>query len=490
MSGLVSAVILAREGLSVCVLEKNRQFGGNLQIFSRDKVIFDTGVHYIGGLEAGQNLHQYFSYLKIMGKLKLKKMDEDGFDRISFDDDQNSYPHAMAHGNFIEQLGKYFPKKIKAIREYSSMLRNICDQFPLYRLDSNVYPDAAVFSLPAKSTIDSIAADQQLANVLAGNNPLYVGYPDKTPMYVHALVTNSFIESAWKCVDGGAQIAQALVAEIKRNNGEIHNYCEVDRFINKDNLIKRVVLSSGESIEGKYFISNVEPRMTLGMLDTSLLRRSYINRIMQLENTISCFTLHLVFKPNTFPYLNYNCYHYRSNNVWSTVQGKPGAWPAHYIAFVPAHSGDMNWAECMNVMVYMSAKEVESWTASFRQDPQQRASRGSSYEDFKIEKAERLIEELEKKFPTIRSCIASYYTTTPLTYRDYLGTSDGSLYGIVKRYDAPWQSMISVKTKISNLFLTGQNTNQHGILGTTIAAVKTCGELLGLDYLMKKISIV
>ena len=45
LGGLVSAIILAREGYSVCVLEKNQQFGGNLQTFSRDKVIFDTGVH-------------------------------------------------------------------------------------------------------------------------------------------------------------------------------------------------------------------------------------------------------------------------------------------------------------------------------------------------------------------------------------------------------------------------------------------------------------
>ena len=60
LGGLESAYILAKEGLKVCVLEKNRQFGGNLQIFVRDKAIFDTGIHYIGGLDKGQNLYQYF----------------------------------------------------------------------------------------------------------------------------------------------------------------------------------------------------------------------------------------------------------------------------------------------------------------------------------------------------------------------------------------------------------------------------------------------
>ncbi|MEJ0102333.1 MAG: NAD(P)-binding protein [Bacteroidota bacterium] len=41
--------LLSQEGLRVCVLEKNKQFGGCLQTFVRDKVIFDSGVHYIGG---------------------------------------------------------------------------------------------------------------------------------------------------------------------------------------------------------------------------------------------------------------------------------------------------------------------------------------------------------------------------------------------------------------------------------------------------------
>ena len=50
LGGLISAVILAKEGKKVCVLEKNNQYGGNLQTFVREKVIFDTGVHYIGSL--------------------------------------------------------------------------------------------------------------------------------------------------------------------------------------------------------------------------------------------------------------------------------------------------------------------------------------------------------------------------------------------------------------------------------------------------------
>jgi all-trans-retinol 13,14-reductase len=60
LGGLVSALVLAKEGLKVCVLEKNNQYGGNLQTFSRDKLIFDTGVHYLEDFQKGRTLTVFF----------------------------------------------------------------------------------------------------------------------------------------------------------------------------------------------------------------------------------------------------------------------------------------------------------------------------------------------------------------------------------------------------------------------------------------------
>src|SRR5262245_58340617 len=95
LGGLECGYILSKEGYKVCILEKNRQLGGNLQIFVRDRAIFDTGIHYIGGLADGQNLNRYFQYFGLMDKLKLKRMDMDGFDVISFSDQKNEYRHAQ-----------------------------------------------------------------------------------------------------------------------------------------------------------------------------------------------------------------------------------------------------------------------------------------------------------------------------------------------------------------------------------------------------------
>src|SRR5690606_14508269 len=93
-----------------------------------------------------------------------------------------------------------------------------------------------------------------------------------------------------------------------------------------------------------------------------------------------------------------------------------------------------------------------------------------------------------KKFPNLRNHIHAVYVSTPLTYRDYIGSETGGMYGFVKDANYPLKNYLPPRTKIKNLLLTGQNVNMHGILGVTISAVLTCAELLGKSYLLAKIN--
>jgi all-trans-retinol 13,14-reductase len=100
LGGLTSGVMLSKEGLNVCVLEQHSVIGGCLQSFQRNGRVFDTGMHYVGSLSEGQIMHQYFKYLGIIDKLRLQKLDENGFDHFHFPDG-TTYCHAMGYDNFI-----------------------------------------------------------------------------------------------------------------------------------------------------------------------------------------------------------------------------------------------------------------------------------------------------------------------------------------------------------------------------------------------------
>lgn len=492
LGGLVSAVILAKEGYKVCVLEKNNQFGGNLQTFVRDKSIFDTGVHYIGGLGEGENLYNYFSYLGIMENLKLEKLDGDKYDAICFKDDDIEYPHAQGKQNFIGQLLKYFPEEKTALEAYCAKLEEICGKFPFYNLKKGApyFENNNLLSLKAKDYIDSLTENKKLQAVLAGSNLLYAGDPDKTPLYVHALSVNSYIKSAWKCVNGGSQIAKLLVKQVRSYGGKVLKYQEVSRIVTSDKKeVSFVETTKGEKFYGTYFISNTDPKLTLDLIGKKNIRKAYYNRIQDQKCGISSFSLYLVFKPNTMPYINYNIYYSKNlEKVWNSHMYQTDSWPESIMITMSPDAKNKAFAKSLTSICYMHYEEVEKWGKTFNTVVDGN-SRGTDYETFKEEKIEAYLKRLEEKFPTIRDCIQSIHTSSPLSYRDYIGCHRGAMYGSEKDANDPMRSFISPRTRLNNLFLTGQNLNMHGILGVTISAVVTCSQLLGNpDILIDRIN--
>ena len=491
LGGLVSAVILAKEGKKVVVLEKNNQFGGNLQTFVRDKTIFDTGVHYIGGLDKGENLYNYFSYLNIIDQLKLTKLDEDGFDIISFDDDENQYPIAQTYHNFVEKLADFFPEERDNLIKYSKKLEELCLAFPMYNLNIGTFADEEDFlSINAKEYIDSIFTNERLKAVLVGNNFLYVGQAEKTPLYIHALSVNSYIHSAWRCVNGGSQIAKLLIKELKKYNGEFYKYQEIISFVQNEN--EEVIgceTKEGKQFFGDLFISNIDIKKTIDMLGERKFGKPFSRRVKSLEVTPSCFTVYLVFKPQSFPYINHNIYHFSSiNDVWDSYIKPTKDWPNTYIATFSSDKSNITFSESMTIMTYMTFEEVEQWENSFNVDINDNfGNRGNDYEDFKRRKTELIINKLEKKFPNIRESIQAVHSSSPLSYRDFIGSEKGNMYGYLKDSNSPMKTFISPRSKVKNVYFTGQNVRVHGVLGVTVGAFVTCCEILGAEYLMRKV---
>ncbi|MGB1268935.1 MAG: phytoene desaturase family protein [Flavobacteriaceae bacterium] len=489
LGGLVSALIFAKEGYSVSVLEKNNQFGGNLQTFVRDKSIFDTGVHYIGGLAEGENLYQYFKYLGIMDDLKLQQMDVDKYDVISFDDDTINYPHAQGYDNFIEQLSRLFPEERTAIETYCNKIKETCNSFPLYNLKIGdaYYGETDLLSLKVKDYIESLTENKKLRAVLVGSNFLYAG-EDNTPFYVHALSINSYIQSSWRCVNGGSQISKYLIKKIRSFGGQVLKYKEVVDFGFDQGKLVSAKTKDGNEYFGTQFISNIEPKHTLKMIGENKMRKAYTKRIESIKSVISAFSVYFVFKPETFKYINNNHYHFKDvNRVWDAQNYTEASWPEGYMLSVGAKKNQTKWAENMTFITYMRYDEVEEWADTYN-TVSEKEERGEAYEAFKRRKVASVITEIEKKFPDFRACIKSVHSSTPLSYRDYIGVNEGSMYGYVKDAESPMTSFLSPRTKLKNLFFTGQSINMHGILGVTISAVLTCSEMLGREYLIENIN--
>lgn len=488
LGGLLSAVILAKEGLKVCVLEKDKQIGGCLQTFSFNKKVFDSCVHYIGGLGEGHTLNKIFSYANIMDKLTLADYDANAFDQIAFGDEPTIYPQAQGEENFVEQLTSYFPEERAALEQYIKQVNFVGDHFPLYRLRNGDGSEKEVVSnWHLDDALNKITTNKKLQSVLTGNNLLYAGVKGKTPFFLHALVIGSYIHSSHKVVPGSSQIAKYLWKELQSHGGTILTNTEVDKLVTKDGIITRAVTKEGTDIFGKQFIANIHPQLLLSMLDENTIRPAYKKRIESLEQTVSTFMSNLVLKPKTVRMQHSNLYWNATDDVWQAIQYKPEQWPANYILFYTEDKTNKGYAESISILSYMQYSEVEQWEDTYNRagDENHRCDR---YDAFKQKKEEQLLKKVYERVPELKGNIIASKAASPLTYRDYTGTPEGSLYGVLKDVNRFGAATIATRTKIPNLLLTGQNINLHGVLGVSITSLATCAELIGMDYLLNKVN--
>jgi all-trans-retinol 13,14-reductase len=295
------------------------------------------------------------------------------------------------------------------------------------------------------------------------------------------IIHSSFIQSAYRFIDGGSQISDLLAGYIVGNGGTILRKAEITKFLFNAKSIMAVEVNHSEKIEGKYFISNIHPKTMLRLMGKAPIRPAYRKRITSLGDTHGVFSLYLAMKENAFEYINRNFYVFKSRNVWDARKYDQDGLPKGYMMHISPCSKSSTFADAVIINTYMNWCEVKPWEHT------RVGQRGESYLAFKQQKAEKLLDLLEMDFPGIRGKIDSYYTSTPLTYRDYTGTHKGSIYGILKDYKNPMKTMILPKTNLPNLFLTGQNINIHGVVGVTIGSILTCSELIGIKPLMTKV---
>jgi all-trans-retinol 13,14-reductase len=483
LGGLVCGYILAKNGYRITILEKNAQLGGCLQNFVRRGVKFETGMHYIGGMEEGQTLYKFFRYLSLLPNVKIRSLDKAAYDIISIAGERFSF--ANGKENFVESLAKHFPDERRSLQRYMQTIEDVAGQSPLCSIrpmDSIALLSPGYVRQSASEFIESITANSLLQQVLAGNLPLYAGAKGKTPLYIHALINNFYNQSAYRIVGGSDAIAQSLARSIRAMGGSVRACSQAVAICCDDSKATGVALEGGEVVSGDCFISNIHPLRTVELLpDTHLIRKSYRQRIASLQNTVSNFTVYIRFKKNAVPYLNSNLYHYREPNVWEVGDYSRSTWPSSFLYMHLCSAIDQQHAEAAILMAYMNFEEVAQWKST------RIGQRGDDYEAFKQQKAERMLEELEKQMPNTRASIEQYYTSTPLTYRDYTGTENGSMYGILRSCSELMQTTVSQRTKIPNLFQTGQNINSHGMLGVIIGAIITAGELLGINTIINQV---
>ena len=434
LGGLECAYILSRAGLRVLVLEQGRQPGGCLQSYRRRGLAYDTGFHYVGGLDEGQPLHTVFTYLGLM-QLPWQRLDHE-FDKVTIG--QRTFAFAQGYEDFTATLAAEFPSERPALGRYAALLRRMSEQ------------------------------ELDLLNPRAGKTV----WPSR--LVETSAWQSSFIESSWRLKGDGALITDRLVRGVGQQGGRVVCGAEVVELVEKCGRLSAAVCRDGEVYEGAVFISDIHPEQTCKLVKRSeRMKNAYRHRMAALPNTFGMFTVSLRMKPQSLEYFNYNRYIYGHSGVWTFYEDGGPVSGLMASCRVP-EDGD-RFASQVDLLTPMTWEKCAVWSGT------EVGRRGGDYEAMKGRVADECIRLAERVMPGLRGWVSECYTSTPLTYRDYTGAPGGTAYGLRKDYRNPLAALLSVRTPVPNLFLTGQNLMLHGVHGVTMTALFTCAEVLGRE---------
>ncbi len=483
LGGLSCGLILSRNGYDVTVLEQGAQVGGCLQCFHRHGVKFETGMHFIGSADEGQVLGRLLRYLDVTGNVCLSRLDPSGYDVVSLQGQQ--FRFANGREQFVETLASDFPHQRDNLNCYFRLVEEVASASSLHSLrvaDSDTSPLNTEYQLRSiNDVLSQVVGDPLLRNVLVGNLPLYAAERDKTPFSTHAFITDFYNQSAFRVVGGSDLIAASLVRSIEQNGGRVLCRKQAVRIDCDEQRAVGVETADQTYYPADIVIAGIHPARLIDICQSPLLRPVYRRRVASLPETVGGFSVYLRFKPQTVRYMNYNFYGYHQPSPWDCEQYMAHDWPKGYLYMHFCGNDRQQWADGGVILSYMHWSEVAKWQGTSV------GHRGDDYRQLKRERAERLIDAVCREFPTLRDGIADYYTSTPLTYRDYTGTEQGSMYGIAKDINLGPVARVHHRTKIPNLLLTGQNINSHGILGVLVGTVVTCSELLTSEHIFNEI---
>ena len=471
LGGLECALILARRGYAVTVLEKHpTRAGGCLQSFERRRSLFptspsscptrsgicrfDTGVHYVGGLGEGESLHTLFAEFGLLD-LPWKQINPDCVDEIVLDGKR--YPLASGYSNFVARLAEYFPAEREGLERLVAVLKDVGSHIFDAVGPGNEGPNP-LFSQSAYEFLRETIHDDTLRRVLSGAFMRMELAADTLPLYNFAQINNSFVQSAWKLEGGGQQIADRLVEQIEALGGRVILGAEV---IGIDVVDGRVVgvrakglpVAAGNDVKADMVVSDIHPAATLALVgDEAGVRKAYRSRICSLPCSFGVFTANIALKKGIIPARDGNIYAYA-----------PGADPWHpaaegtdrvMIYFYPSEDGFADRLDLIAPMAYQAA--------------------GSVYEAAKEAKLREVLALAETALPGLSDAVGEVWTSTPLTWERFTGTPEGSAFGIRKDWRNPLGTLIPSRTPVKGLWLTGQNLNLAGLLGVSITSVLTC----------------
>ena len=492
IGGLTTGALLSLRGLKVLILEKHFKIGGWTHTFRRRNYEWDVGIHYIGEVHKKWALARKIFDLISDKKLEWSKMDKN-YDRIIFPD--RFYNFIEPRQRFIDDMIGYFPNEEKAILSYMKLLDDVVRSARPYFankamptfLGGITYPFMSknFFKYSDKTTYDvlsSLTNNEKLIGVLTGQWGDYGLPPKKSSFAMHAFVAKHYLDGANYPTGSSRRIAETISDTIEKNGGSLAVNAQVKEIIIKSNRVFGVRMDNGDELYANIVVSNAGIMNTFeNLVSGRELLKKYKNKLNSIRKTESYICLHIGLK-NSSKELNLN-----NTNLWiypsydhdlnveKYMSDENGTFPVLYISFPSLK--DNSWDKSKKKHTTIEAITMSKWEWYNNWSDSAWKRRGDEYKLHKETLTKNIMSIVNKNVIGIENSIDHLELSTPLTVRDLANYQKGEMYGLNHDPQRFRQRILQPRTKIKNLFLTGQDITTVGVTSALFSGMLTASAI-------------
>jgi all-trans-retinol 13,14-reductase len=480
VSGMSAAIALCKQGWRVLVLEQAARPGGLMASYRRGQCALPTGIHTIGAMGEGQATRRYLEYLGVWSGIHAVPMNVDGYAEFRFPD--MSFLMPANYQAFRERLLERFGRQRLAIDQYLQDMKRTALGFPLYSFSTQPYAGGEETRTALQSYLDKLTDDEGLKRVIGAPNLLYGVEPKNCPLFVHFLVVDSYLRSAWRIDEHKAPLAEAFVDALLRAGGRIRCQTRASHFKCSGEQLQSVVVSDGEAIPADIVVYTGHPKRLPALCPPGSLRPGYRNRIAAAEDTLGVFGISLEWRGRDFPFADRDIFLFSdpcTDEVYRRDLAAATVIPAVvYCAGSPPQGPGVHSA---TILSGAGCGEFSPWLGSVP------GRRPADYSQLKQVLAQRLLSAVHEHWPQAREEAVLLDSFTPLTFGHYTASPTGSAYGMKKSLSALRSARVTARTHLRNLFLAGQSVIMPGFLGALISGISVVSAVMEPRNLMEQI---
>uniref|UniRef100_A0A673IYX7 All-trans-retinol 13,14-reductase n=1 Tax=Sinocyclocheilus rhinocerous TaxID=307959 RepID=A0A673IYX7_9TELE len=502
IGGLAIAVLLAKVGKKVLVLEQHDRAGGCCHTFTERGFEFDVGIHYIGELLDHKPFRCVVDQLT-NGQLQWDPL-ENPFDKVVLGPPENRriYPIYSGKKRYIDELKKCFPGEEKAIDEYVRLSKKVANGVwfmvllkllptPLAKflvrtgLASRLSSFFRYASRSLTDVVSELTQNKDLRAVMSYIFGTYGKMPKDASFSLHSLLLCHYLNGAWYPKGGASEIAYHMIPIIEKAGGAVLVRAPVNRILLNDvkEAIGVSVLKGQEEVHvhaplviSDAGIFNTYERLLPKDVQTMSAIQKQLSMVQHGDGGLSIFIgvdgtkeelglkadNYFIFPENNLDELEESCKKVPIIFV-ASPSAKDSTWPERS----PGKS-------TVSVVSFANYAWFEEW-----KDDKVK-NRSIDYKELKEAIINNILEAVTEIYPKIKDRIEYVDAGTPITNQHYIAAPEGEIYGIdhdIARFNVELNATIRPQTPIKNLFLTGQDVLFCGFAGALTGAL-TCGSVI------------